>query len=211
MSDQIKKQVEAYYSERITTHGATPAGVDWNGEASQQIRFRQLLKIASGNAVYSLNDAGCGYGALLDFLQQDASTAEAAIDYLGYDLSPMMIEQAVQRFPTCQERFVCADGGGRIADYAVASGLLSVKQDASVAEWEAFILAILDQLHAESRLGFAFNCLTSYSDADKMRPHLYYGDPCRFFDYCKRRFSRNIALLHDYGLYEFTVLVRKEA
>jgi hypothetical protein len=30
------------------------------------------------------------------------------------------------------------------------------------------------------------------------------------FDICKRKFSRNVALLHDYGLYEFTILVRKD-
>jgi hypothetical protein len=30
------------------------------------------------------------------------------------------------------------------------------------------------------------------------------------FDLCKRRHSRNVALLHDYGLYAFTVLVRKD-
>jgi hypothetical protein len=57
--------------------------------------------------------------------------------------------------------------------------------------------------------GFAFNMLTSYSDADRMRSDLHYGDPCRFFDYCKRTYSKQVALLHDYGLYEFTVLVRK--
>ena len=56
--------------------------------------------------------------------------------------------------------------------------------------------------------GFAFNMLTSYSDADKMRDDLYYGDPCELFDHCKRSYSRNVALLHDYGLYEFTMLVR---
>ena len=39
--------------------------------------------------------------------------------------------------------------------------------------------------------------------------YLYYADPGRLFDLCKRRYSRNIALLHDYGLYEFTILVRK--
>jgi hypothetical protein len=59
-------------------------------------------------------------------------------------------------------------------------------------------------------LGFAFNCLTAYSDAHKMQSYLYYADPCRLFDLCKRRYSRNVALLHDYGLYEFTILVRKE-
>jgi hypothetical protein len=53
------------------------------------------------------------------------------------------------------------------------------------------------------------NCLTGYSDDDKKRDYLYYADPCRLFDLCKRRYSRQVALLHDYGLYEFTVLVRK--
>jgi hypothetical protein len=52
--------------------------------------------------------------------------------------------------------------------------------------------------------------LTKYSDADRMRGDLYYGDPAFFFDHCKRSFSRNVALLHDYGLYEFTILVRPD-
>lgn len=207
MSDEIKGRVAQYYSERIAAHGATPAGVDWNGEASQTLRFAQLMKIAEGSASYSLNDAGCGYGALLAYLEASDHTP----DYLGYDLSATMVATAQQQFAgRPHTRFVHGDHAGRVADFAVASGLLSVKQDVAVADWEAFIFSILAQLHAESRLGFAFNCLTSYSDADKMRPHLYYGDPCRFFDYCKRNFSRNIALLHDYGLYEFTILVRKD-
>jgi hypothetical protein len=41
-----------------------------------------------------------------------------------------------------------------------------------------------------------------------MRDHLYYADPGEFFEICKRVYSRNVALLHDYGLYEFTILVR---
>ena len=43
-----------------------------------------------------------------------------------------------------------------------------------------------------------------------MRPDLYYADPGLFFDDCKRRFSRNVAILHDYDLYDFTVIVRKK-
>jgi len=60
--------------------------------------------------------------------------------------------------------------------------------------------------------GFSFNMLTRYSDADRMaqRPDLFYGDPLFFFDFCKCEFSRNVALLHDYGLYDFTILVRKD-
>jgi len=59
--------------------------------------------------------------------------------------------------------------------------------------------------------GMAFNMLTKYSDADRMRPDLYYADPLFFFDYCKRNFAKNVALLHDYHLYDFTIIVRKDA
>ncbi|STQ90575.1 class I SAM-dependent methyltransferase [Iodobacter fluviatilis] len=205
MSEEIKTRVAQYYSQRAQTFGATPAGVDWNGEASQRLRFKQLLQI-TGNQPYSLNDMGCGYGALLEYLRAEG----AELDYLGYDLSTEMISNAKAKFADkTGVAFLCADQAGRQADYAVASGLLSVKQDVAVQDWEVFVFNMINQLHQESRLGFSFNCLTLYSDQEKMKPHLYYGDPCRFFDYCKRNFSRNVALLHDYDLYEFTILVRK--
>jgi len=56
-----------------------------------------------------------------------------------------------------------------------------------------------------SRKGFASNFLTKYSDLEKVRPHLYYADPLFLFDYCKRNFSRNVALLNDYDLYDLGV------
>jgi hypothetical protein len=80
----------------------------------------------------------------------------------------------------------------------------------SGSEWRDHVEATLDVMDRTSRRGFSFNCLTTYSDAEKMREDLYYADPCDLFDCCKRRYSRHVALLHDYGLYEFTILVRKE-
>ncbi len=41
-----------------------------------------------------------------------------------------------------------------------------------------------------------------------MRTDLYYGDPIFFFEHCRTTFGRHVALLHDYPLYEFTILVR---
>ena len=93
-------------------------------------------------------------------------------------------------------------------DFTVASGIFNVRLDVPDDGWRAYIEATLETLASLSLRGFAFNMLTSYSDADKMRPDLYYGDPGRFFDLCKRHYSRNVALLHDYGLYEFTIIVR---
>lgn len=121
-----------------------------------------------------------------------------------------MIDAAKERYnKTPQARFVLAGEPDCISDYSIASGIFNVRQGRSDEEWLAYVEETLDALDRTSRLGFAFNCLTSYSDADKMRDYLYYADPCALFDLCKKRYSRNVAILHDYDLYEFTVLVRK--
>jgi SAM-dependent methyltransferase len=199
--------VATYYAEKLAEHGDTPRGVDWNGEESQMVRFAQLCKIIDSKTPnFSLNDLGCGYGALLEYLREE----HAACTYLGVDVSLEMIKVAEQRHAAANRaRFITAAVPDEVADYGLASGIFNVRLGRSDAEWFDYLQNTLDVLDRTSSLGFAFNCLTSYSDEDKKRDYLYYADPCRLFDLCKRRYSRQVALLHDYGLYEFTILVRK--
>ncbi len=200
-------EVACYYTTKIVQHGETPQGVDWNGEESQMLRFEQLCKIIDTSNHFSINDLGCGYGALNDFLVNKCEE----YSYTGIDVSSVMIQAAEQRYKDkFQARFVLASEPDQIADYGVASGIFNVRLGRSDDEWRLYLEATLDILDRTSSLGFAFNCLTSYSDMDKMRDYLYYADPCTLFDLCKRRYSRGVALLHDYGLYEFTILVRKQ-
>lgn len=202
----LLSEVATYYSDKLAQHGESPRGVDWNGEESQTLRFEQLCKVIGTSSQFSINDLGCGYGALYDFLAQEYET----ISYAGVDVSTSMIQAAVQRYQgVTQARFVLASEPDQVADYGVASGIFNVRLGRTDDEWRSYLEATLDVLDRTSRVGFAFNCLTSYSDVDKMRDYLYYADPCVLFDLCKRRYSRNVALLHDYGLYEFTILVRK--
>lgn len=200
-------QVSEYYTNKLLQHGQTPQGVDWNGEKSQILRFEQLCRILPPQTTgFSLNDLGCGYGALLDYLQNKYSTFK----YIGVDISPEMIKAAEQlHVGSNQARFIASSEPDTIADYSVASGILNVRLQESDAKWFDYLQATLDLLDKSSRLGFSFNCLTSYSDEEKKQDYLYYSDPCRMFDLCKRRYARDVALLHDYGLYEFTILVRK--
>lgn len=204
---ELLNKVATYYAEKLAEHGDTPRGVDWNGEESQTIRFEQLCKVIdSKSSTFSLNDLGCGYGALLDYLRGKHS----ACTYLGVDVSHEMISAAERRHATVpQVRFITSTEPDQLADYGLASGIFNVRLGRTDAEWFDYLQATLDVLDRTSRLGFAFNCLTSYSDEDKKRDYLYYADPCRLFDLCKLRYSRQVALLHDYGLYEFTILVRK--
>lgn len=206
-SSSLLNEVADYYSEKLAEHGETPLGVDWNGKDGQLLRFEQLCKLAQDTgADFSVNDLGCGYGALLDYLDARYSIAS----YLGIDVSERMVRAAQSRHrDTAKARFARAAEPDRTADYGFASGIFNVRLGRSDAEWFDYLQATLDTLDRTSRRGFAFNCLTSYSDEDKKRDHLYYADPCRLFDLCKRRYSNQIALLHDYGLYEFTILARK--
>ena len=205
--DTLLSEVARYYSEKLTEHGETPRGVDWNGEDGQALRFEQLCTIINTSNHFSINDLGCGYGALYDFL----TNKYQELSYSGVDVSESMIQAAEQRYKNkSQARFVFSSEPDQVADYGVASGIFNVRLGRSDVEWQMYLEATLGVLDRTSRLGFAFNCLTSYSDADKMRDYLYYADPCVLFDLCKRRYSRNVALLHDYGLYEFTILVRKQ-
>jgi hypothetical protein len=97
------------------------------------------------------------------------------------------------------------------ADVVVASGIFNVVADTAPDAWRAYTLDTIRELADRARLGLAFNMLTSYSDPERMVERLYYGDPGFYFDWCKRNLSRHVALLHDYGLYEFTILVRFDA
>lgn len=207
MNEVLLSEVATYYSDKLTEHGQSPRGVDWNGEDSQILRFEQLCKIIEQSRAVSINDLGCGYGALYTFLSQQFEQ----ITYTGIDVSKDMIKAAELRYlDESQTRFIVSSEPDKVADYGVASGIFNVRLGRSDVEWRAYLENTLDILNRTSLKGFSFNCLTSYSDIDKKKDYLYYADPCVLFDLCKRKYSRNVALLHDYGLYEFTILVRKQ-
>lgn len=207
MATEILKEVAEYYSAKLEEHGVSPRGVDWNGEESQRLRFMQLAKIIRRQQGFSINDLGCGYGALLDYLDEYGQD----FSYTGCDVSVDMVQAAQERLGTkVNARFYLGSEPPDVADYGIASGIFNVRLGRSDEEWHEYLVSTLDVLDRTSRVGFAFNCLTSWSDTDKKRDYLHYANPAALFDLCKQRYSRHVALLHDYGLYEFTMLVRKE-
>lgn len=208
MKNKIIDGVREYYSQKIASHGTTSQGVDWNSKESQYLRFKQLCKVIDKKQEYSILDYGCGYGELVNFLMEEAN---AFSNYTGFDISDKMIAQAQVLFGKNDKRIVFSnDLSNDIFDYAVASGIFNVKLDlANDNDWLDYILQTLHLFDQKTKKGFSFNALTKYSDKEYMKDYLYYADPLFIFDYCKKEFSRNVALLHDYNLYEFTLIVRK--
>ena len=206
----IHEHVASYYTGRLKQHGPSAKGVDWNSPQSQELRFQQILRVCPrpGEGHFSILDYGCGYGALYGYLQQQGYD----VKYCGFDISQDMVNQAKQIYGADSSPSFISDANAiPRSDYAVSSGIFNVRLLFDDERWRSYILAELARIAGLSEQGFSFNMLTSYSDTEYMREDLYYGDPCFFFDHCKRQYSRHVALLHDYGLYEFTILVRRDS
>ncbi|MCU0439843.1 MAG: class I SAM-dependent methyltransferase [Raineya sp.] len=206
----IIDQLNQFYKEQLELYGSTAQGVNWKDEDAQILRFVQLLKILENESVgFSINDLGCGYGALAPFMQK---AGFQDFVFRGYDLSKDMIEKAKETYQNiAQASFYTIQKTQEMveADYCVASGIFNKKLNLKEFEFLSYILETLEIMNEKSKKGFSFNMLTSYSDKDRQREDLYYANPSFIFDYCMRNFSRNVALLHDYKAYDFTILVKK--
>jgi SAM-dependent methyltransferase len=198
--------VASLYTHSLKEYGATPKGVGWRDEASQELRFAKLLSVIDRGAVtepLTINELGCGYGALADSLVAAGLPLRL---FRGYDISAEMLQEARRQCTNIPAEWVQSAMLDQTADYCFTSGIFNVKLDHDEKAWRGYVESVIDNLKAFSRQGFAFNLLSTY--VDYRENHLFYGDPLYFFDYCKRTCSRYVTLLHDYPLYEWTITVR---
>ena len=206
-SARLLAGVARTYAESLAEHGTSSRGVGWKDEASQRLRFEKLVGVVEpGSSSVSVNDLGCGYGAMFDFLAE--RLGERLERYVGYEISSEMLTAATERVRDERVAFFDAARPTEEADYSFACGTFNVKLEASEEEWEAEVRDALRALAAASRRGLAFNLLTTH--VDWREPHLFYADPARFVDFARTELGRGVVLLHDYPLYEWTILVRPE-
>lgn len=209
MSDTALKKIEDLYTGNLREKGLTSLAVGWNTPESQAMRFEKLnTAITSQSRPITVNDYGCGYGAHLEYLEQVCGIKVE--EYNGYDLSEDMLAAARKNLSWFGGRLNLIKSAelSTTADYTFVSGTFNVRFDADTDAWKSFIHTKLDELAQYSRRGFSFNLLSTY--VDWQEKHLFYGDPCYWFNHCKKRYSKRVSLLHDYPLYEWTLVVKKE-
>lgn len=202
----VQRAIAHYYTSKIEAHGATPQGVDWKDRDSQRLRHSQFLRLLREDRNASIADVGCGYGDFFSFLREQGFTGT----YTGYDLAETMIEFAHKLHGTGNDRtWVIGSMPQASTSYVVASGIFNVKQNLPTTVWENYIDETIDQMATMAERGFGFNILSIHSDPERRRDDLFYADPAVYLDRIANRYGRSIALLQDYGLFEFTILVRR--
>lgn len=209
MSDALaplRGRIRGYYTAKIERHGPTPAGVDWSCTPTQELRFVQLLRLCDFSRPFSLDDLGCGYGALLGFIGRRHRGAR--VDYLGIDLSESMVAQAQALWARRRNAaFRVGSRSPRVADYSVASGIFNVRIDEPLGLWEEFIADTLRGLSASSRVGFAVNFLAPLPQGMEGKPELYRCSPAPWVEFCER-LGLATEVLDRYGMREFTLFAR---
>ncbi len=187
--------------ETLQKHGVSPAGAGWADGASQTLRFSVLIEavgLREGDAA-TVNDLGCGYGALYDYLMRSGIEVT---DYTGYDISDEMLAAARGHVAAPTARFFRSPTLKDQADFSFLSGPFNHKS-ADDEAWMSYAESVVLDLAANSRRGLAFNMMTTkvtYRVDD-----LYYADADEWLSWCRREVSPNLKLFEDYPLYEWTI------
>ena len=144
----IIESYRKHYAATFARHGATSRGVDWGEWPDVHVRYEKMLEVIrarrSEAAVPTLLDVGCGFGGLLDY----ANEHSVALDYVGIDLVPDMIEHARTRHPGA--RFIVGDilNAQELprVDYAVCNGILTLKLEASIIQMDRFAQQLIRRM-----------------------------------------------------------------
>jgi SAM-dependent methyltransferase len=197
-------QMADYFTRMVDEHGPTAKGVGYSSDDRQLLRFKQLAACMMDDEGFTVLDVGCGYGAFWDYLHG----AYKQFDYLGLDVSPAMIGKARKLHQgTGNCRFSETLPSDETADYVVASGIFNVMFAPSRDAWWTYVSDTLTWMFGHCRKAMACNFLTTYSDVERRSGNLYYAEPSEMLDFCIRNLSKDVRLIHHYGIWDFTVHV----
>lgn len=201
-------KVKNCYEDALQKHGLDSKSVGWRDKETQHLRFKLLLSIIDNNnwGNGGINELGCGYGEMYCYLLQNNINFS---HYFGYDISKQMLK-AAENYLQGYNNITLQNSSKilKVADYSFTSGIFNTIFDKSLEDWEEYIKNTLENMYENSMYGFAFNMLTDM--VDYKADGLYYANPTQWFEFCRKRFSRNVALFHNYGLWEWTIHVTKK-
>lgn len=199
--------VAVRFDEAIEAAGTSPRGVLHHDPELHRLSFERLTAVLGPEAAdggLSVNDLGCGYGALFDFLKDGPALVGGR--YIGYDISREMVEAARAAIRDPRAHFLQSHRATETADYSIVAGAYNLCLAADANAWLDLVKESVRSLARMTRRGLAFNMLSCHYP--QRSPGLYYADPAAMADFCLREVGANVVLLHDYSPLEWTIHVK---
>lgn len=196
-------QIAKLYDERVKKFGCGAQSVGWKSKDQQWLRFQVLTKnIILANQ--SIIDLGCGFGDLYEFLCESGSIPKC---YTGIDISDEVLKIASEKYNkisdvSFQKRQLILKTED-VYDYAVASGSLNYKFPINMNEYLENFIAVYEIC---VRKGLLVNLLSTNVDYIQ-EIHAHYSP--EYVGAVFRKYFREVRVIENYGLYEFTVQALK--
>lgn len=212
--NRIEEFQKKFYRDKFKRYGDDPRALSWNDRKTQMVRFQSLAELFMYEVTgpYTVHEAGCGLAHFKEVLDRDYPECI----YSGSDILPEFIEHDRERYPdgefTVQnigDEFDRISESVKGKDYYCVSGTFNAIGDCPLTEWEGFISRSIENMFRMASKGIGFNFLSSFSGYHC--EDLYYANPGTMMNWCVKNISRFTMILHNTPLYEFTVLVYKEA
>ena len=181
-------QLNRAYRDRLASKGRTAQGVFWRSQSSQFARFDALLSLVHqlrGYQPTSIADIGCGYGAMLDFINQSSKFQH--IEYYGVDINRAMIAACRQKFPHQPDIFSTGNRPSCNVDFCLFSGTFNLTHSHDPAIWNEYIFACLDYCMAKTRYGLVLNLLCA--PKSKIQKRIFYTSRAAFIERAETHFG----------------------
>ncbi|PHS79734.1 MAG: hypothetical protein COB59_00130 [Rhodospirillaceae bacterium] len=214
MTDQLPDNIpdildliRRVFEYRLEECGPVSGGVMWKDADQQILRLEILLSVISPkdlNAPISINDFGCGYGALFELIADEHMMALGR--YIGYDISGDMVTAAKAKYPDPRATFIHSPVATEPADYSFVSGTYNMHMGAPENLWSHYVKTSLRSLWAKTNKVMAFNLLDD--EEPQKLADLYYANKNEYLDFAKT-LSPDVEINYDYPLHEFTMTIRR--
>ena len=208
MYTALERKLKRAYKDRLAAIGPAPKGVFWRNQSTQIARFDALLDLVTTvtpAANTSIADIGCGYGAMLEFLQK--TPRYQRFQYTGVDINQAMIISCKQRFPTQKQLFFVGKQPPLPVDFCVFSGTFNLCHTMDTSLWHDYILANLQSCWQRSRYGLVLNLLCA--PQTQIKNQIFYAERQTFVANASRVFGPTHALSTPHVTGDVTFLIAK--
>jgi SAM-dependent methyltransferase len=160
-------KIAQVYKDCFDRHGPTHKGVDWPNERDISTRYDKILNLIPVGS--SVLDFGCGYGGLLNRIQN----RQINLEYTGLDINDNYINYCRSvyhnhRFHLCD---VLSDECVLKADFLVLNGVLTAKYDLGQSEMHYLVQRILSICFGMCKVAVIVNFHSPH--LDKPNPKLF--------------------------------------
>ena len=204
------KILQDHYERCLNKFGPTEKGMDWPNAKDLEKRFNALTSFLNESLTETVHllDLGCGIGLLLKYLKANSQCEQ--LIYTGVDISEKMIQNAKELQP--DGNFIVCDIleqklDENSFDFIVMNGLFTEKRELSQSEMFGFFEDMIVEAYRAARVGLSFNLMSSH--VDWKREDLFHVELDILVAFLIKNCSRRITINMDYGLYEYTVTLKK--